>query len=63
VLGALLAVIELPEDDSVQHGEFAEEDEEIEHAFSSAAFSPLSYLFHFLPLSSSSFSLPLLSFE
>eukprot|EP00026_Physarum_polycephalum_P001434 Phypoly_transcript_01435.p1 GENE.Phypoly_transcript_01435~~Phypoly_transcript_01435.p1 ORF type:complete len:984 (+),score=185.73 Phypoly_transcript_01435:58-3009(+) len=42
VAAALLGVIELPEDDSVQHGEFAEEDDEMEH-FSSAAFSPLSF--------------------
>jgi exportin-2 (importin alpha re-exporter) len=43
IMAALLGVIELPEDDTVQHGEFAEEDDEIDHAFSSAAFSPLSF--------------------
>lgn len=43
IFTALLTVIELPEDDSVRHGEFADDDgDEVEH-FSSASFSPLSF--------------------
>jgi hypothetical protein len=46
ILVALLSVIELPEDETVQHGEFANDDEEEhEHTFTSAAFTPLSYPF------------------
>jgi len=44
VLRALLTVIELPEDETEQHGEFAiDEDEEQEHTFTNAAFTPLTY--------------------
>ena len=48
-MNALLAVVELPEDDTVKEGEFAEDDAEIEH-FTGAGFSPLSYLSPHLPL-------------
>lgn len=45
ILQTVLTVIELPEDETATQGDFAhDEDEEHEHTFTNAAFTPLSYL-------------------